>query len=145
MLAAARLPMLYSDSLLCSCSLLILQHAEFLLRPIGLSPGNSDLSREIFRASLLRCALVYRHNDIIVLIIGKSNTHTHIYISSSSSSFHYSGATTKVMSLAIICSFNVHAGYIALQHQLSNSPDSPGKAANVIPKEKKGNPQPPHR
>ena len=27
----------------------------------------------MFRASRLRCALVYRHNDIIVLIIGKPN------------------------------------------------------------------------
>ena len=74
MLAVARLPMLYSDSLLCFCLLLIFQLAGFLLRPIGLYPGNSGLSREIFRAYLLRCALVYRHNDIIVLIIGKSNT-----------------------------------------------------------------------
>ena len=72
-LAVAQLPMLYSDSFLCFCSLLIFKLAEFLLRPIGLYPGNSDLSREIFRASRLRCALVYRHNDIIVLIIGKSN------------------------------------------------------------------------
>ena len=31
------------------------------------------MSREIFRASHLRCAHVYRHNDIIVLIIGKPN------------------------------------------------------------------------
>ena len=75
MLAAARLPILYSDSLLYFCSLLIFHLAGFLLRPIGLYPGNSGLSREIFRASPLRCALVYRHNDIIVLIIGKSNRH----------------------------------------------------------------------
>ena len=61
----------------------------------------------------------------------------YIYISSSSSSFHYSGITAKLMSLAIICSFSVHAGYVALQHQPSNSPDSPGKAANVIPEERK--------
>ena len=77
-LAVAQLPMLYSDSFLCFCSLLIFQLAGFLLRPIGLYLGNSGLSREIFRAYLLRCALVYRHNDIIVLIIGKSNTYVFV-------------------------------------------------------------------
>ena len=73
-LSFAQLPMLYSDSLLCFCSLLVFKHAEFLLRPIGLYPGNSCFSQEIFRAFPLRCARVYRHNDIIVLIIGKPNT-----------------------------------------------------------------------
>ena len=74
MLAVIQLPMVYSDSLLCFCSLLVFKLAEFLLRPIGLYPGNSGLSREIFRASPLRCALVYRHNDMIVLIKGEANT-----------------------------------------------------------------------
>ena len=73
MLAVAQLPMLYSDSLLCFCSLLVFKLAEFLLRPIGLYLGNTGISREIFRASPLRCALVYRHNDIIVLITGEQN------------------------------------------------------------------------
>ena len=73
-LSFAQLPMLYSDSLLYFCSLLIFKHAEFLLRPICLYPRNSCLSREIFRASPSRRALVYRHNDIIVLVIGIPNS-----------------------------------------------------------------------
>ena len=92
-----------------------------------------------FKAMIAMWRNVFRECLSIYIYISSSSS------SSSSSSFHYSGATTEVMSLAIICSFNVHAGYIALQHQPSNSPDSPGKAANVIPKVKKGNPQPPHR
>ena len=78
LLSFAQLPMLYSDSLFCFCSLLIFKHAEFLLRRIGLYPGNSCLSRETFRASPLRYALFYRHNDIIVLIIGKPNSYIYV-------------------------------------------------------------------
>ena len=65
--------MLCSASLLCFCSLLIFEHAEFLLRHIGLYLGNICLSLEIFRASPLRCAPVYRHNVIVVIIVGKPN------------------------------------------------------------------------
>ena len=38
-----QLPMLNSDSLRFFCSLLVFQHAKFLLRPIGLYPGDSCL------------------------------------------------------------------------------------------------------
>ena len=41
----AQLPMLFSDSLLYFSPLKIFKHAGFLLRPIGLYPGNSCLSR----------------------------------------------------------------------------------------------------
>ena len=58
-LAVAQLPMLYSDSFLSFCSLLIFKLAEFLLRPIGLHPGNSGLSREI----LLWSAQLHLHAE----------------------------------------------------------------------------------
>ena len=52
----SQLPMLYSKSLLYFFSLLILKHAEFLLRPIDLYPRYNCLPRKVFRASHLRCA-----------------------------------------------------------------------------------------
>ena len=52
-----------------SCPLLFFKHAEFLVRPIDLIPGNSCFSRRKFRASRLRCGPGYRHNDITILII----------------------------------------------------------------------------
>ena len=70
----AQLPMLYSDSLLCFFLLLILKHAEFLLRHIDLYRGNSCLPRKVYRASHLKCAPGYQYYDILVLIIGKPNT-----------------------------------------------------------------------
>ena len=71
-----QLPMLYSDSLLRFCTLLAFKHAEFLLRPSGLYPGNICWSLQIFRASHLRSGSGYYHNEIIVLIIGKTKTLT---------------------------------------------------------------------
>ena len=67
--------MLYSDSLLYFCSLLIFKHGEFLVRSIDLYPGDSCPSREMFRDSPLRCTPGYRHNDITALIIGKPNSY----------------------------------------------------------------------
>ena len=67
-------PLLFSDSLICFCPLRIFEHAEYLLRPIGLYPGNSCLLLRNSEPSQLRCTPGYRHNDITVLIIGKPNT-----------------------------------------------------------------------
>ena len=54
----ARLLILYSERLFCFCPLLILTHAEFQFRSIGLFPGSNCISPKIFRASHLRCAPV---------------------------------------------------------------------------------------
>ena len=66
--------MLHSDSLRCFCSLLVVKHAEFLLRPIGLYTGNSRLPRQRIRSSRFICAPSYRYNDITILIIDKQFT-----------------------------------------------------------------------
>lgn len=46
------MPLLYSDNLHCSCQLLVLNHAEFLLRHIVLYPENNFLLRKKFQSLL---------------------------------------------------------------------------------------------
>ena len=66
--------MLNSDSLRCFRPFLIFEHAEFLLRLIGLYPEDSCLCRQKCRAFHMRRAPGHHRNDIIVLIMAKPNS-----------------------------------------------------------------------
>ena len=71
---SAQLSMLNSDSLRCFCPFLIFLACWIPAQTHWSVPRTQLLTLTEFRASHMRCAPGYRHNDITGLIIGKPNT-----------------------------------------------------------------------